>query len=117
MRMLDLRAAAGEIAQGCENARRWKKPSPFFFVVGAGISHPPLPLATKIQEDCRLEALRYGRTEEPDSPTRLDGYSHWFSRAYPHAVDRQRYLRELMENAYISRANFRLAHLMLEQSV
>jgi tetratricopeptide (TPR) repeat protein len=117
MRILNLRTALGEIAQACEAARRRKRPSPFFFVVGAGISHPPLPLAPKICEDCKAEALRFGRTEEPGTGSSLDAYSHWFARAYPQPIDRQRYLRDLMESAFISRANFRLAHLLLGQSV
>src|SRR5207244_2054635 len=41
----------------------------------------------------------------------------WFQEAYPHPAQRQRYLRELMQKQFISRANFRLAHLLLDRTV
>ena len=47
----------------------------------------------------------------------IDCYSHWLEQAYPHSENRQRYLRERMQKAVISSANFRLAHLLLDQTV
>jgi tetratricopeptide (TPR) repeat protein len=86
-------------------------------MVGAGISYPPLPLASTIQARCQEEAGTYGKTAEPSSGAPIDSYSYWFEQGYPHARDRQQFLRHLMENAVISQANFRLAHLMLEKTV
>jgi tetratricopeptide (TPR) repeat protein len=117
MKTLTLETAVKQIKVTCERAKSRKEPSPFCFVVGAGISHPPVPLASNIIEDCKTEARRWGLDEEPASTKPLDLYSHWFGRAYAQPVDRQRYLRGLMEKAFISRANFRLAHLLLGDSV
>jgi hypothetical protein len=118
MRLLSLKTAAIEIRQAREQGTRQKLPSPFFFMVGAGISCPPLPLAASIQADCVEEARRYGTTEplEPGAPN-IERYSHWFEKAYPQPENRQRYLRKLMEGKAISRANFRLAHLLLEKTI
>ena len=117
MRSISLKTAVGEVKQACEESRRRRRRSPFFFVVGAGISHPPLPLAWKIQEECKNTALQYVRTDEPASSQPIDTYSHWFRQAFPQPEQRQTYLRDLMENASISRANFRLAHLMLDKTL
>jgi hypothetical protein len=86
-------------------------------MVGAGISHPPLPLAAEIQASCKEEAHAYGKDRPPDSDALIDSYSYWFEQAYPQPENRQLHLRGLMENAFISRANFRLAHLLLENTV
>src|SRR6266852_4690139 len=62
MHFLDLPSAAIEIRQALDQSKRQNLFSPFFFMVGAGISHPPLPLAGQIQEDCKKEAQKYGKT-------------------------------------------------------
>ncbi len=54
MRELELETAMGEIHQVCEDKLRSQ--SPFFLIVGAGISSPPLPLASKIQAECKAKA-------------------------------------------------------------
>jgi len=117
MPLLDLRSATGEIHQAIDQKRRRGLPSPFFFMVGAGISYPPVPLAAQIQDHCKEEAGRYGKTTQASSDTSIDSYSYWFEQAYQQPENRQQYLRELMENAFISRANFRLAHLLLDKTV
>jgi tetratricopeptide (TPR) repeat protein len=117
MRWIDLKLAASEIKQAVTDARAEEKPSPFFFVVGAGISSPPIPLASEIQEHCKELAAGRGRSDTLDSTSPADQYSHWFSEAFPQSAQRQRYLRELIQKQFISRANFRLAHLMLDRTV
>jgi len=47
----------------------------------------------------------------------IDKYSYWFQQAYPQPIQRQNYLRKLIEKKAISAANFRLAHLMLENTI
>ena len=90
---------------------------PFFFLVGAGISHPPIPLASQIEQHCNAIAKKYGRAEEPIRKKPIDTYTHWFEKAYPNRIQRQAYLRKLIERKTISHANFRLAHLLLEKTV
>jgi len=115
MRVVDLKLAAIDIRRTL-NLRRMPV-SPFFFMVGAGISNPPIPLAAEIQEKCKIEAQNIGKTTPPPSTSPIDGYSHWFEQAYPNPADRQGFLREVMEHALISPASFRLAHLLLNKSV
>ena len=110
--LVDLDAAISEIRQACEGLSSQPQRSPFFFVVGAGISFPPVPLASSIIEHCREVARRYNRTDQPSASASLDAYSHWFSRAYPGARQRQQYLRSLIEKKPLSLAGLRLAHLL-----
>src|SRR5687768_3092374 len=118
MRTLPIGPATREIRQACLRAKDRSEPPPFSFVVGAGLSHPPVLLAGQIVEHCRQEVSRWGPADDPPARTApVDVYSHWFGKAYPQASDRQIYLREIMEKAHISRANFRLAHLLLDGTI
>lgn len=116
MRKLDLKTAVSEITQELESVSRASE-SPFFFVVGAGVSNPPVPLASTVEEHCKTIALKYGRTDKPNLDSAIERYSHWFQQAYPQPRARQSYLRRLIEQAYISDATFRLAHLMAGSAV
>jgi tetratricopeptide (TPR) repeat protein len=107
--------AVSRIKQACEN--RSKDLSPFFFMVGAGISYPSVPLAMEIGSACKEVAHRYGRTADARSTSPIDQYSHWFETAYAERYQRQEYLRGLIEGKPITHANFRLAHLLLETTV
>ncbi|HEY2912753.1 MAG TPA: tetratricopeptide repeat protein [Candidatus Angelobacter sp.] len=109
---LDLESAVSEIHQACEG-----KPgsqSPFFFIVGAGLSAPTIPIASEIEQECREIARGRNRLGEPKSKSFLESYSHWFEQAWPHAQQRQEYLRKKIENRQISPAALRLAHLLLD---
>jgi tetratricopeptide (TPR) repeat protein len=109
---LDLESAVSEIHQACEG-----KPgshSPFFFIVGAGLSAPTIPIASEIEQECREIARGRNRLGEPKGKSFLESYSHWFEQAWPHAQQRQEYLRKKIENRQISPAALRLAHLLLD---
>jgi hypothetical protein len=54
---------------------------------------------------------------EPVGATAMERYSHWFCEAYQQPLQRQRYLRKLIEKKPISGANFRLAHLLLDKNI
>ncbi|HEV7858671.1 MAG TPA: tetratricopeptide repeat protein [Pyrinomonadaceae bacterium] len=112
MKLIDLDKAAEQIKRLCEQRTR-----PFFFIVGAGISYPPILLAAEIEKHCRALAKDYDTADEPAGMSPIDGYSYWFDRAYEHPVLRQEYLRDLIEGSPISHANFRLAHLLLEKQI
>ena len=118
---IDLKTAVTVIHQTLDDwadrARGTDPKSPFFFFVGAGISHPPIPLASTVQAQCRTRAERYGHKPPRADCSPLESYSHWFERAHPNREGRQHFLRTLMENAVISEANFRLAHLLLDGRV
>lgn len=108
--LISLSEAVSEIKQACDEC---SDTYPFFFLVGAGISHPPVPLAGQITEACRKKAISLERDKEPQQTDSMNQYSHWFDRAYPQPVQRKKYLKSIIENKPISRANFRLAHLLL----
>ena len=119
MPFIDLETAVDHILRAC-NASHKKGRSPFFFLVGGGISFPPIPLASEIVEHCKDKvAKECTRTTEPPGkqPERIDIYSHWFDQAYPQPSDRQEYLRELIEGKPVSHANLYLAHLLLEKTI
>lgn len=110
--LVELETAAGEIKQACDELGAEGYNSPFFFIVGAGISYPPVPLAGAIIEHCRELAGKYKRAAEPSQIAALDRYSTWFGRAYPSARQRQQYMRLLIEKQPLSLASLRLGHLM-----
>jgi len=103
---LTLAEAVRQIRATCDRHER-----PFFFLVGAGVSHPPVPLALAIIDDCKRRAQEYGPVADSPSKGPADAYSYWFQRAHPSPADRQAYLRQLIEGKFISHANFRLASI------
>src|SRR3990167_9348702 len=117
MQLIDLETAVNHIRRAC-NAGHKKGHSPFFFLVGGGISFPPIPLASEIVEHCKAKAAKEcTRTTEPPGKQLIDIYSHWFDQAYPQPSDRQEYLRGLIEGKPLSHANLYLAHLLLENTI
>lgn len=115
--IISLPTAMTEIYQTVDQHRRDGIDSPFFFIVGAGISNPPIPLASAIEAACRQESSQYKAQSPAHHLSAMESYSFWFESAFPDAAGRQRYLRKLMESSWISKANFRLAHILLDGTV
>jgi tetratricopeptide (TPR) repeat protein len=113
--LIELDEAISRIKQACDYNKTGV--SRFFFMVGAGMSYPSVPLALDITAKCKEVALEYGRTRDPAESTDLASYSHWFQTAFPEPSDRQDYLRALIEEKPITHANFRLAHLLLNNTI
>lgn len=115
MREINLRTAVEEIASST-TSKRLRGDFPFFFIVGAGVSYPQIPLASGIEELCRNKICADGNHEtlslHETSP--LDRYEFLFDKAYPQPEDRQEFLHNLIHRSPISAANFRLAHLLGE---
>jgi|GEM_PF-1169378 len=109
---LGLKEGLSFIKQACEATVR-----PFFFVVGAGISNPPIKLACEMVEDFKKEARKHHRYHEPIETEAIAVYSHWFSQAYRSAVERQDYIKRQIVGKYISPPNFQLAHILLNRNV
>lgn len=98
---------------------------PYFFIVGAGVSAPEIPLAGKIVELCKKEVLRRNseyysncveemRTYEANA---TKNYSGWIERAYPNSVDRSRFFKSIITKAKISSANLMLAHILYSKKI
>lgn len=106
---ITLAEATTYIVNTCARHRR-----PFFFMVGAGVSYPPIPLAPHVIEACRKQCPG---SEVPKDLDPMREYSWWFQRAFHSPADRQWYLRSLIEKQSVSHANLRLAHLLLSKKI
>ncbi len=116
-RVIPLKQAIAEIkraVQESDAAGPRAVHSPFFFIVGAGISHPPIPLAKDIEQRCRQEIAKSSPDGfmplEEGSPA--ERYAACMEAAFPNAEQRRAFLHELMRSARLSAANLRLAHLL-----
>ena len=88
------------------------KKFPYFFVAGAGVSYPRIPLASGIVKHCREQ---HPDVRAPNDLSPMDEYSFWLEKVYPGREGRADYFRTLIEDGFISPANFRLAHLLLSR--
>ncbi|MDZ7305400.1 MAG: SIR2 family protein, partial [candidate division KSB1 bacterium] len=113
MKILDLKTAARQITAACQAKR---ERSPFFFITGAGLSTPSVPLAAEIVQHCKTRAVELYGTPAPPASDALTVYSHWFEHAYPNAEERRAYLQGMIEGRAVTTANLRLAHLLLNCS-
>ncbi|MCE5180518.1 MAG: tetratricopeptide repeat protein [Betaproteobacteria bacterium] len=104
-----LDTAVNDILSACREAKENGDQSPFFFMIGAGVSSPQIPASAEVIEHCRKKVADGGS----DKKSAMDEYSFWLDKAYPQPKQRTGYLRKLIENRKISQANFRLAHLLL----
>ncbi|HEX8696223.1 MAG TPA: SIR2 family protein [Longimicrobium sp.] len=120
MEIKELQLAVKEI---CSSSRRPYHPHhslPFFFLVGAGVSHPSIPLADEITGQCggaRRERRHAAHPSGGGVDDRLRTYSDALAAAHPQPIDRQRFLRELMRDRPISPANFRLARILASRKL
>jgi len=116
--MMNIATAVREIVNTTRK-RTAKDPTafPFFFIVGAGISAPVIPVASRIEAMCREIAERDGLTVPALSDDPMDRYEALLTLINPNAADRQEFLHDLINNAPISPANLRLAHLLESRRV
>lgn len=113
---IELDEAVSRIKQACED-RENESQHPFFFMVGAGLSYPSVPLAPDIVSKCKEVARNHRRVTEPAEKSALDSYSYWFQTAYAEPKQRQKYLHDLISEKPITHANLRLAHLLLSNKI
>lgn len=112
MRTAGLEEAVREIAEASA-----KDAGAFFFLVGAGISAPEVPLAALIADDCRDRANRRLGGDDPGPAAAMDAYSYWFEKAFPQPLHRQQYLQEMLQDTRISAAALRLAHVVADGAI
>ena len=85
---------------------------PYFFIVGAGVSVPEIPSASKIVDLCKekvkeIDPELYAQYEESTKSFLENGmkyYSTWIEYAYPNRIDRSRLFKNLCRKAKISSA-------------
>ena len=93
---------------------------PYFFIVGAGVSVPEIPSASKIVDLCKekvkeIDPELYAQYEESTKSFLENGmkyYSTWIEYAYPNRIDRSRLFKSLCRKAKISSANLMLAQIL-----
>ena len=116
-RVIGLEQAVQEIrsaVEGRDGAGPRAVHSPFFLIVGAGISHPPIPLARDIEALCRQRIVQAspGGRKPPEGGSPFERYAACMEAAFPNAEQRRAFLHEQMRSARLSAANLRLAHLL-----
>lgn len=116
MNILQLDEACESIKRACEDESP-QEYAPFFFLVGAGTSFPSIPLSKDIIRHCKTRVGSLKKTADISDKDAMNHYSHWLTRAYPHSIQRQKYLRGLIEGKPIPAATLRLAHLLLEKNI
>jgi SIR2-like domain len=119
MPIIDLKTAVAYIRVACDDAIARNERSPFFFLVGAGISTPSIPSAGDLVELCkshyaelRMQIPGFREPSPPHGTSLANSYSYWLNLAYREPVQRRNFLRSQVEGARITNANLRLAHLV-----
>lgn len=115
MREITISQACREIFDACTDAYVSKQTPPFIFLIGSGVSHPPLPLASGLIEKCKSMAKGTDEVERSEL-SRLEEYSHWLEVACPQPIQRRNLLRNIVNGQRLSAANLRLAHLLLNEN-
>lgn len=100
---------------------------PYFFLVGAGISMPEILGSTAIIEECKeiiKDMYNHDITKFDDLVKKTECYknqmkiySFWFEQAFPNAINRQDYLKSLIQNSKISSANLLLAQILCSKKI
>jgi hypothetical protein len=91
--------------------------SPYCFVLGAGISVPLVPTASKLVVQFREEITRARLAQPPDTLSHADGYYACFDQAFPNPQLRRDFLRRLIQGKPPSTANFQAARLLGPQGL
>lgn len=93
---------------------------PYFFIVGAGISVPEIPSASRIVDICKKTVQEIDDTlfkqYDEESKAFIDNgmkyYSSWIEYAYPNRINRSQLFKGLCSKAKISSANLMLAQIL-----
>lgn len=93
---------------------------PYFFIVGAGISVPEIPAASKIIEICKDTAhkfdnesfIKFEKETEQFKNNAMKYYSSWIEHAFPNRINRSKLFKDLCSKSKISSANLMLAQIL-----
>ena len=116
MERIGIEQAAVEISDDCSG----KTPpnTPYFFIVGAGLSASVVPQASRVIEMLKERATASKRQIAPPlSEDTMEVYGHWFRSVLNSRGKQRQFLEELMRNAEISAENLRLALLLLDGKI
>lgn len=105
--MIDMQTAVRQIA----DVQRETENNPFFLIVGAGVSCPQVPLASKIVADLRQIA----KTSIPLASNPMEEYSIVLEKVKPEPEQRRKYFEDLIAHNRIPPACLSLAYLLQEK--
>lgn len=112
-RVLDLAAAKVEIVRTFWLQTKGEPAlSPYCLVLGAGVSDPDIPVASKLVPQFRKEIAQARLEQPPDTLSTVDGYYECFETAFPNPQTRRNFLRDLIEGKPPSPANLQAARLL-----
>ena len=104
---IDMQTAVRQIAEG----QTGSNDQPFFLIVGAGVSCPEVPLASRIVQDLRSSARAHIR--RVDDP--MDDYSNVLAAVKPNPEQRRKYFEKLIVGKRIPPACLSIAYLLYEK--
>lgn len=108
MAIIDFETATREIATSLVDTNSRGVASPFFFLVGAGLSVPTIPMSSEMTKILSERFNGDRKNLQPPSDPQ-DAYSFWFELTMPSAVERARFLREMVEGKSVSPGAFSLS--------
>jgi tetratricopeptide (TPR) repeat protein len=111
---ISLKSAVSDIVRGGKLQGKGEDRSPFFFLVGAGVSAGPIKLAREVAAECRDRVNGNSDSPGPPDSDPQEMYSYWVERAFPQPRQQQDYFRQMMEGKPISAATLRLAHILTD---
>ena len=91
--------------------------TPFFFIIGAGVSAPSVPLARNLEKELSKQLKSQKIDFDPQTDDPMKRYSALFHKAIPDPSLRQIFLRDKIKDKPISYANFRLAHILASRKI
>ena len=109
MPIIDLNEAINEIKNILDDVEN----SPFFLMVGAGVSIPNIPSAQSIIEICRKKL----NITKKDTINYACEYSEILSKAFPSPELRRRFLESIIVNTKITDSNVELADILLSKKL
>lgn len=115
--LITLNEALNRIENTVKTRAEKEELSPYFFIIGAGVSFPPVKLAREIIKDCKEVVKEAGYYIERTFENDMEAYSYWFKTAFDNPIERRDYIRGLIEENYISDANVWLAHFLIQTDV
>lgn len=111
MPVINLKRAIELISRAYSNIKPHSKKSPFFYIVGSGISSNSIPLAGEMIKEFEDKLGK----EISIQKTPQNKYSEYFEEVYNEPAERRDYLYNLMKDAPITEANLLLAHLLIKK--
>ncbi len=126
--VINLDEAMDLVRTTLELSRENNHSSPYFFIIGAGVSYPEIPVASTIIENCMKKVEERNKSNptyfdnlvkesEKHKSKGMEYYSFWIEKAYPNKADRSNYFQTMIKKSKISAATMLLAQVLYSRDV